>query len=151
MGRAIRDCPCRRSDNGREQSQGTVTKVQRQRWSAFLITIVTCDLNSPPPSCLEHSDTRESTLTLVGLMGARPSRAPETRGHQRTLLTDRAESLAQRPKFWCTKFLTSVLSNGTLISEKAIQERISRRTKNSSGVSDLWHAGAMWGKKRTLT
>lgn len=135
MGRAVRDCPCKRSDEVREQSEGRVMKARTQRLSAFPITIVTCDPTSRLPSCLERSDARESTLCWLD--GGKTQQAPETRGHQRTLLTDRAETPAQRPKFGHTNVLTSVLSNGTLISEKAIQGRISRRTKNSSGVSDL--------------
>jgi len=43
------------------------------------------------------------------------------------------------------------LSNCTLVSKKEIHRRISRRTKNPSGVSNLWHSETIWGKQHTLT
>lgn len=60
-------------------------------------------------------------------------------------------SLVQLPKPELYQAPCRALSNCTLVSKKEIHRRISRRTKNPSGVSNLWHSETIWGKQHTLT
>lgn len=93
-----------------------------QRSPAVLIRMAPCNKNNPPPPYLGHSDTP-----------AGPLAREETGGP----LRQSGQSLGPRgQRFGCASALTPALSDVTLISKEVIQGRISRRTKNSSGVSD---------------
>lgn len=114
-------------------------RTQMQRPPANLITTVTSDPNTPQLSCLEYfGHSSVSTRTLGGLGGAKIQPDPHEERKAKGNSDRQGQSLWRRgPKFRGTSFLAPVLSNGTLISRKVIQGRISRRTKNSSGAPDL--------------